>query len=201
MTSKVALVIILTVSGWICNAQVEQPKFSVGLEVKGETLLHLTYMAHPLENSEDINKLLKGQLPKQDLDEFNLGTKFSKVATLETKKALTLGQIELAAGKYPAGFNADEKGNLFFVVWVDGKAKKTQLKVEDLKSEKVPFLSFLCGPFDKGSALVALYGTHYSMIPVKKIGTSKAGASTEGASEDEDWKKATDNLKDGFSGR
>jgi len=200
MTNKIGLVLILTVCGWGCCAQAEQPRFTVGLEVEGETVLHLTYSAHPLENPEDIENLLKGRLSRQDLDEFNLGTKFAKVATLEAKKDLVLGQIELKAGKYQAGFNADEKGNLYFVVWVDGKTKKTQLEVKDLKGDKVPFLTFLCGPLEEGSALIAIYSNHYSVIPLKVAGFNKAKDSSDASSEDEDWKKATDNL-DGFSGR
>ncbi len=194
MSPKVTLMLVLAVCGWMCCAQADQPKFSVGLEAEGETVLRLTYVAQPLENQEDIESLLKGRLSREDVDEFNLGTKFAKVATLETKKDLTLGQIEIAAGKYQAGFNADEKGNLFFVVWVDDKAVKTQLEVKDLKEDKVPFLTFLCGPYEEGSALVAIYSTHYSVIPVKVSGSKDA------VNEDEDWEKATD-TGGGFSGR
>ena len=201
MTKKTAIVLILTVCGWGCCVQAEQPRFTVGLEEEGEMVLHLTYTAHPLENPEDIENLLQGRLSRQELDEFNLGTKFAKVATLEAKKDLTLGQIELAAGKYQAGFNADEKGTLFFVVWVEGKAKKTQLEVKDLKGDKLPFLTFLCGPLEEGSALIAIYSNHYSVIPLKMTGSNKTGDSSDASSEDEDWGKAADTTGGGFSGR
>ncbi len=201
MTNQVALVLILTVCGWVCDVQAGQSRFSVGLEMEGELVLQLTYVAQPIENHEDFNNLIKGRLSQQDLDEFNLGDKYAKSATLMTKKDLTLGQIELPAGKYPAGFNADEKGNLFFVVWVDGKARKTPLEVKELKDKEasLPNLTFLCMPQEEGSALTVLYGTHYAMIPVKA-----ADDQTTEVEEDyneDDWLKATDNKKDGFSGR
>lgn len=201
MTNKVAMVWVLTLCGWLYAVEAAQTKFCVGLELEGVQVLQLTYVAQPVENSEDFNDLIKGRLSQQDLDAFNLGDKYAKSLTLETKKDLTIGEIELSAGKYSAGFNANQKGNLFFVVWVDGKARKTPLEVKELeeKEASLPNLTFLCMPQEEDSALTVLYGTYYAVIPVKA-----ADDQTTEAEEDyneDDWLKATDNKKDGFSGR
>ena len=164
---KKAFLALFLVCGLISTSQAADSKYCVGLEMDGAMVLHLTYDARPLGKGETFEKMRKGTLEKQYLDGFNSNERFGKVASLETKKDLTIGDIQVPAGKYAAGFNADEKGGFYFVVWVGEEAKKSKLEIKDHENVSIPNLTFMLGPGENGSELVVLYGKSYSLIPVK----------------------------------
>lgn len=198
MKSSLSFVLILTLCGCVQSAAAGEARFTTGLEVDGEKVLTLSYVAHPLENAEDIENLLQGRLSRQDLDAFNLGDKWARVATVEIRKEVTLGEIKVPAGQYPAGFNADEKGKMFFVVWVDGKARKTPIEVKNLKEAGPAYLTFLCGPARNQSVLAIVGGSRYALIPVKVLDNEVSD--DDKGTEEEDWKQL-DSTGGGFSGR
>ncbi len=172
---KVVLALVL-VCGLVSMAQAEAPKYCVGIEMGGEEVFDFSYNACPLEKDGTLEKMRKGTLDKTTLDSLNGGEEFGKLATIETKKGLIMGDIQVPAGKYTAGFNADEKGAIYFVVWVGAEAKKTKIEIKDHQNVTIPNLTFMLGPDENGADnLVALYGKSYSVIPVK-FGEVKAEA-------------------------
>jgi hypothetical protein len=172
---KKAFLVLVMVCGLVSLCQAEAPKYCVGMEMDGAEVLHFSYDSRPLEKGETFDKMRKGTLGKAALDAFNSSDRFGKVASLETKKDLTIGDIQVPAGKYEAGFNADEKGAFYFVVWVGTEAKKTKLEIKDHENVSIPNLTFMLGPGESDSALIVLYGKSYSMIPVK-FGEAKPAA-------------------------
>jgi hypothetical protein len=185
---KKAFLALVLVCGLVSMGQAADPKYCVGMEVDGDQILHVSYEARPLEKGETFDKTRKGTLEKQYLDGFNSGERFGKVATVETKKDLTIGEIQVPAGKYAAGFNADEKGNFYFVVWVGEEAKKTKIEIKEHQSASIPNLTLMLGPAENGSALMALYGKYYSIIPLKVGGVKAEGAAGSGTSKVEEKK-------------
>lgn len=189
---KKAFLALVLVGCLVSMCQAAAPKYSVGMEIDGAQVIHFVYNACPLDTDNTFEKIRKGGLDKATLDSLNMGEEFGKVATLETKKELTIGDLPVPAGKYTAGFNADEKGTFYFVVWMGGEAKKTKLEIKDHENVTIPNLTFMFGPSKEGSDLVALYGKSYSLIPVK-IGAAAAPAKVEEKKADAKEEKKGDN--------
>lgn len=176
---KKVFLTILLVCTFVSMASAGTPKYCVGLELDGEQVVHVTYDSRPFEKGETFEALRQGKMEKKYLDSFNSNERFGKLAVLETKKDIVLGDLKVPAGKYDAGFNADEKGNFNFVVWFGEEARKTPIKIEEHKAGNLPNLYFLLGPHEGNSALSALYGPYYAMMTLKIDGatsTSDAGA-------------------------
>ncbi len=174
---KNAFLALVLVCGLVSMSQAAAPKYCVGMEMDGEEVLRLSYDARPVEKDGTLEKMRKGTLDKTTLDNINKGEECGKLASLETKKGLIIGDIQVPAGKYAAGFNADEKGTFYFVVWVGAEAKKTKLEIKDHENVSIPNLTFMLGPGENDSALVVLYGKSYSILPIK-FGEVKADAAT-----------------------
>ncbi len=204
---KTAILMLVLVCGLISMAQAEVPKYCVGIEMGGEEVLDFSYDARPLERDGTWEKMRKGTLDKTTLDSLNGGEEFGKLATIETKKGLIIGDIQVPAGKYTAGFNANEKGAIYFVVWAGAEAKKTKLEIKDHQNMTIPNLTFMFSPDENGADnLVALYGKSYSIIPIK-FGEVKAEAAAPAKEEmkgddtgedEESWKDLNTH---NFSGR
>jgi hypothetical protein len=164
---KRGLLAVLILGALVAGAQAA-PKYYVGMELGGEDVIRLSYTAAPYdEGSEVLKRLGKGQIGKSELAEINSSQEMAKCAHLENKKDITIGDIPVPAGSYDCGFNADEKGTFYFVVWAGGEAKKTKLEVNKHQEAKIPSLTFLFGPAERGNALMVLYGDTFSLLPVK----------------------------------
>ncbi len=175
---KVFLTMML-IGAFVSVASAGTPKYCVGLELDGQEVIHISYDARPFEKGETFEALRQGKMEKKYLDSFNSNERFGKLAVLETKKDLVLGDLKVPAGKYDAGFNADEKGDFFFVVWFGEEAHKTKIQIDEHKTKALPNLCLLLGPHEGNSALIALYGPVYAVLGVKVDGaaaTSDAGA-------------------------
>lgn len=175
---KRGLLAVLVLGALVAGAHAA-PKYYVGMELSGEHVIHLSYTAAPYdEGNEVLNRLRKGQVGKSELSEINSSQEMAKCARLENKKDITIGDIPVPAGSYDCGFNADEKGAFYFVVWTGGEAKKTKLEVNKHQEAKIPSLTFLFGPAERGSALMVLYGDTFSLLPVK-MGIAEAPKETK----------------------
>jgi hypothetical protein len=158
------------------------PKYVTGMEQAGEEILSLTYPAVPAEDTKIFEAMKKGEVAKNDLDRVNNGEKFGKLSSIATMQDLSIGEIKVPAGKHTCGFNADEKGDFYFVVWVGNEAKKTKLEIQEHKEAKIPNATMTFVPQENHSALMIMWNKYYTILPVQ-VGDAKpaAGSSTDKA--------------------
>jgi hypothetical protein len=184
-------------------------KYCVGSQTDGNEDFHLSYDAKRVSEGENYSAWKQGDMSKDDVASFNSNSHFGKLGSLETKGETTIGEIKIPAGKYDWGFNADEKANISFAVWVGGEAKKTKLELTKHKEAKVPHLAIMMGPDENVSHLMGLYSDFYTLIPVSvasagggdakeaKAGKEE-GKAEEAAADDDSWENL--NTKS-FSGK
>ncbi|MCG3196805.1 MAG: hypothetical protein GHCLOJNM_01284 [bacterium] len=174
-----ALFSVLVAGAFISAGFAEDPKYCVGIELGEDHVLHVSYDARPVAKGETFEKLRKGD--KATADGFNKSNRFGKLGTLKTSKDIKVGDLEVKAGEYPCGFNADEKGAFSFVVWMGEEAKKTPITLEKHEAATIPNLTLMVGPGEKGAALMALYGSYYSIIPLTIPGVGEEAKTSEAA--------------------
>lgn len=176
---KKALFSALLAGALVSAGYAENPKYCVGIELGADHVLHVSYDARPVAKGETFEKLRKGD--QAAADGFNKSNRFGKLGTLKTTKDIKVGDLEVKTGEYPCGFNADEKGAFSFVVWIGEEAKKTPIILEKHQAASIPNLTLMVGPAEKGAALMALYGSYYSIIPLSIPGLGEEAKTSEAA--------------------
>ncbi|NUN98160.1 MAG: hypothetical protein HUU16_18510, partial [Candidatus Omnitrophica bacterium] len=100
--------------------------YSTGVVVDDEEVLRVHHYATPYAEGKNFNDMKNAKMDAEHLAYFNKSDRFGKVGKIRAKRDAKLGDIEVKAGEYTCGLNADDKGNFSFVLWTgEGEGEKT----------------------------------------------------------------------------